>query len=318
MNAEGVKPGEPETPAPVTPWGMVSQFFVIPLVIVLICAGLFAGIRWITSEQSSPLELLREIRSGSETRRGQAAYQLALLLRSGGPAAETIRKDPQFVPELLRIYRQAREAPPEIRRYLTAVLAVLGDVRSLPELLEALKDTDAETRGSAVTALGGIGDPAAIGPILERLKDDKDRGVRLFSAFVLGKFESAAIVPALRAALDDEADDVRWNAALALAVKGDRAAAPVLERMLYRAYLKGVRVPGMIEESGLLTSREAPQGEMSDERVEETILNALRAIDKLGAKETFGAVEKLASADKSERVRKAAAEISKKLQGSSK
>ena len=307
--------GSAEAPAPVTPWGIVSQFFVIPLVIVLVCAGLFAGLRWMTADQSSPTELLREIRSGNETHRGQAAYQLSMLLRSGdAKSVEALRKDPGFVPELLRIHREAKGRNPELRRYLTAVLLVLQDPRGLNDLLEAVEDPDRDTRCYAITALGGLGDPAATGALLERLRADGDSGVRLFAAFVLGKFESAAIVPALTKALDDPADEVRWNAALALAAKGDRAGLGVLERMLDREHLRSVKVSGTVETSGLLGSTPEPIGGMSDAQADEAILSALRAIDKLGAPEAAAVVAKLEAADPSPKVRDLAGKVKHRLE----
>ena len=310
----GTGAGSAEAPAPVTPWGVVSQFFVIPLVIVLVCAGLFAGLRWMTADQSSPRELLREIRGGNETHRGQAAYQLSMLLRSGdAKAVEALRKDPGFVPELLRIHREAKGRNPELRRYLTAVLLVLQDPRSLNDLLEAVEDPDRDTRCYAITALGGLGDPAATGPLLERLRADEDPGVRLFAAFVLGKFESAAIVPALTKALDDPADEVRWNAALVLAAKGDRAGLGVLERMLDREYLKGVKVSGTVETSGLLGSAPEPIGGMSDAQADQALLSALRAVEKLGAPEAAGSVGRLAGKDPNPKVREAAAGVLARL-----
>jgi HEAT repeats len=86
----------------------------------------------------------------------------------------------------------------------------------IPSLIEALKDSDLETRaysGIALAALGG----KVVEPLLDALKD-KDRNVRCGAAYAFGQMGIAA-APAkaqLLTALKDDDKDVRRQAAYAL------------------------------------------------------------------------------------------------------
>src|SRR5690554_5922728 len=53
---------------------LVAQFFLFPLIIIAICAGIFLFFGYLSYETRTPEQYLGEIRSGSETQRWQAAF----------------------------------------------------------------------------------------------------------------------------------------------------------------------------------------------------------------------------------------------------
>jgi hypothetical protein len=88
----------------------------------------------------------------------------------------------------------------------------------VPQLIEALKDSDADVRQSAAAALAAVGQPA-VGPLLDILKDKSDdKELRANAAYVLGHMGGAAheAVPILLKLLKDSDTDVRRRAAYAL------------------------------------------------------------------------------------------------------
>ena len=102
----------------------------------------------------------------------------------------------------------------------------------------------------------------------------------------MGDRESAG---PLRGLLEDPVADVRWNAALALARLGDRAAIPVLRRMLDRALVG--QVP-----------------EIRPDQQEEVMVSAVRALNALDREASRELFERLAEGDPSLKVRQAAIE----------
>jgi serine/threonine protein kinase len=107
---------------------------------------------------------------------------------------------------------------PEERRDAAQVLAMLGPTAkdAVPQLRDALNDSDATVRSAAVDALVKIG-PTAIPVLLSGLQN-ADKQVRLQAAIGLGEIGEAAsaAVPALRRALKDDDESVRLAAEKAL------------------------------------------------------------------------------------------------------
>src|SRR6188508_2583656 len=237
---------------------LVLQFFIFPLSIVAVCVTVFVIFGLIASEGKGPRQYLDEVRTGSANRRWQAAFELTKVLQAHKDPA---LKDPRFVDEAVRTFRESAGDDPRVRRYLALALGRLGDRRATPALLEAAKDSaangphaDPETQIYSVWALGAIGDPAAE-PALGELARSEDAGVRKTAVHALGSFPGEASRATLVAALGDPIEDVRWNAAVALARRRDPAAAPVLLEMLDRAHLGAIA--GMSEEQRVDTLLQA-------------------------------------------------------------
>jgi HEAT repeat protein len=279
---------EGESPRQSTPF-LVLQFFIFPLAIVAVCVTVFVIFGLIASEGRGARDYLDEVRTGSANRRWQAAFELSKVLQAGKDPA---LKDPKFVDEVVRTFRETSPEDPRVRRYLALTLGRLGDRRAVPALLEAVPDTgaqgghpDADTQVYAVWALGAIGDAQAV-PALVALTRSEDPGLRKTAAHALGGFTSAEATAALVPLLQDPVNDVRWNGALALARHGDAAAAPVLAEMLDR-------------------ERMAVAG-MSEEQREEVMVQAARAAGVIADPGLQDALRRLRDSDPSMKVRDAA------------
>jgi HEAT repeat protein len=285
--------GAPEPPERQAFPFLVLQFFVFPLSIVAVCVTVFVVFGLIASEGKHARDYLAEVRSGGATRRWQAAFELAKLLRAGKDPALA---DARFGEELVALFQDAGRDDPRVRRYLALALGRLREPRAVPALLAAIREDadagpaegqpDSETRIYAVWALGEIGAPAAL-PELVGLAGHEDAGVRKAAVHALGAFRAPEARAALERALADAAADVRWNAALALARQRDAAAAPVLAEMLDRRRLEAVP-------------------EMTAEQREQTLLAAAQGAAALGAPELSAALRALRDGDPSLKVRDAA------------
>jgi hypothetical protein len=239
-------PEAPTTPEPEDPEAeperqgtpfLLLQFFIFPMSIVAVCVAVFVIFGLIAAEGKGAKEYLDEVRTGSANRRWQAAFELSRALQ--------VRKDPmlrdqRFVDELLRVFKEAANDDPRVRRYLALALGRLADPRAVPLLTEAARGTtppDDETQIYAIWALGSIHDSASL-PALVELARHQDAGVRKAAIHALGSFDAPAAQQALAAALTDATEDVQWNAALSLARRfRDPAAVPTLHKMLERPHL---------------------------------------------------------------------------------
>lgn len=126
-----------------------------------------------------------------------------------------------------------RNEQPSIRWNAAEGLGLLGDVRGIEPLIDALKDTDAELRWRAALALGMIAHETAIDPLCASLNNDDQKQVRIRAAEALGKFHSATSIRALTSALSDIHPDVRATATMSLGeIRTDRAISALLTALL--------------------------------------------------------------------------------------
>jgi HEAT repeat protein len=214
------------------------QFLLIPALVVIACVSLFFFFGWLVAEERSSLDHLRDIKTGSATKRWQAAFELAKQLNNLERQSE--REDfEQLVPEMIDVFETAERDDPRVRRYIALALGHVGDPRAMPVLLEALSDDDPETRIYSIWALGSLGDKRAIAPLLELAHHD-DPGIRKMAVYSLGALRAEEARDTLRAALDDYEMDVAWNAAMALAQLGDAAGKDRILQMLDRELLESV------------------------------------------------------------------------------
>ncbi len=281
-----------EETRPTVPF-LVLQFFLFPLGIVAVCVAVFVVFGLIAGESRGARDYLAEIRSGSATRRWQAAFELSKVLQAGKDKALA---DPRFAAEALALFQDSSRDDPRVRRYLALALGRLADREAVPALLEAARPGDKEgrpedpdTRIYAIWALGAIGDERAL-PELVTLAGEADAGIRKAAVHALGGLAGEESRAALRKALEDSAEDVRWNAALALARRGDEAARPVLLGMLDRTHLATV-------------------DDLSAEQREEAVLQAVSAAAALSPPDVRAALERLRDADPNLKVREAARRV---------
>lgn len=211
------------------------QFFVIPAFVVAIAVGLFFFFAWMVSDDKTGVDYLHEIRTGSASRRWQAAFELSKIMTMD----KEKRRMEGLVPEMVDAFEDAGRDDPRVRHYLAISLGQLGDPQAGPALVGGLADPDATTRFYSCWALGSLGDREAVEPLLARV-DDSDPGVRKMAVYALGSIGDPGAVPRLRVALSDPERDVSWNAAVALAKLRDGSGESTLLQMLDQGYLDGI------------------------------------------------------------------------------
>jgi HEAT repeat protein len=281
---------EEEPPARQSTPFLVLQFFIFPLSIVAVCVAVFVIFGMIASEGKGAREHLAEVRTGGANRRWQAAFELAKVLQAGKDPALT---DATFTGDVVKVFDEAGNDDPRVRRYLALALGRLGDKRAVPALLKAVDDAagdgsraDPETQVYAVWALGVIGDAQAV-PRLVALARSEDAGLRKAAVHALGAFPTEEARSALTTALADPVTDVRWNAAVALARRRDPASVPVLISMTDRREL--AKVEGL-----------------TDEQRTEAMVQAVAASAVLHDQQLDAAVVRLRDGDPDLKVRQAA------------
>jgi len=233
----------PGQPAPVTEQepeqGFIrelSQFFIIPSLIVLLSVGVFIMFGLIASDEKGAREFLQEVRVGTGNDRWLAAFELSRLL-SREPAAA---QEPGLVQEIVDLARQAGPTDPRIRKYLVVALEQIGDPAGVPVIIEGLSDADPEVRLHAARAIASFGKVGGSREALAALLSDEDAAIRKVAIYALGQTGDPEAIPILIPRLEDPLEDVRWNAALALAVLGDDAGEGVIATMLDRDHLDSI------------------------------------------------------------------------------
>ena len=220
----------PRSPLVAAP-ALAVQFFLIPLAVVAVTVGVYAGFRSLLADNRSAADYLAEVQNGGTNRRWPAAYELSRLMSD-----PKVRADRTLAPALVKAYEQSKDDDPRVRRYLALALGRLDPPMSdeaVRELSKALDDADAEARITAIWALGSSGDESVV-PRIRPLYESSDPGIRKIVVYALGALPGSAQIPTLETALQDGVADVRWNAAVALARKGNRDGVPVLAGMWSR------------------------------------------------------------------------------------
>jgi HEAT repeat protein len=277
---------------------LAVQFFLIPLVVVAVTAGVYIGFRALLADDRSAHEYLTEIQRGGSDRRWPAAYELSRLM-----ADPKVRADKTLAPALVKAFQQSK-GDQQVRRYLALAIGRLDPPlpsEAVADLTDALDEPDGETRISIIWALGSSGDPAVVSRLVPLYTaPDADAGIRKMIVYALGALPGDAQVEILRTALEDAAADVRWNAAIALARHGSRAGVPVLRQMLDRQY---------VEQS---VTRNVRADEDQDP-VADVMISGLRAAAALKDETLRPSVASLSEQDRSMRVRQAAMEALKAM-----
>ncbi len=235
---------------------LALQFFVIPLLIVLFCVGLYFIFRWLTFERRDVNDYLGALSAKSASSRQEAAFALlnyiqeAKRWQSLSDLNDRLRFDrekflgenPEFVPKLIELFNEARGRDPKVVQYVSQVLSLVGGPEASVTLLETLKQGGpAEQDIFVMIALGKMREARAVPLILNRVESD-DAGVKYAALFSLGFFDDTSAVEALKRALNDPDPLADWNAAFSLARESGAKdgqgsimhgeAVPVLKRLL--------------------------------------------------------------------------------------
>jgi hypothetical protein len=275
-----------QTPDAPGPGRAVVQFFLVPLLVVAVCVGVFFLFSLLTFEHKSPADYLADVRGGAANQRWQSAFELSRAVSRIPPGPERSKLAAQTL-EIYDRLRADRNDDRDVKRYLALVLGRLGDPSAIPALERSARDPDALVRLYSVWALGMLGDRNAV-PMIVADSETDDPGARKMAAYVLGKLGDPRAVPRLTAMTGDHVADVRWNAAIALAELHDAGGKEVLHSMLDRASL----------------SRQAPA--LHPAQAEEALVSAIMAEQILRDGEALGELRKLSESDPSLKVRDAA------------
>jgi HEAT repeat protein len=265
--------------------------FVFPLLIAVGMAVLLCTAVLLTTEEETPESLIAAVKSGSPSKRWQKAFELSNELNRG----RAVLRDEGVMNEVIHILRDRRRYDARTRAYMAGALARFESPRAVEALVEAAGDEEQDVRLHALWSIGRLGRPEA-GPRAAELLAHPDPQTRKVAAYVAGTLGLSDAAPALAALLEDPVEDVRWNAALALARLGDPSARPVLARMLDRERLE--------RGSGL-----------GAEAAERVMVNAAKGLALVGGAEERPLLERVARGDRSLRVRQAAMETLKTLNG---
>lgn len=283
MPEEPLPPPEPmPRPVEVSFARTLLQFFVIPMLVVLLGVGIFVGFAWLVSDDTTAADYLQRIRAGGHRERRQAAFELANRIQHGerGDFAA-------LGPELVLAFEEARPlADPWVRQYLALALGTLAEPSAVGVLATALRDPDETVRVYAAWALGAIGGDQAVSSLAEASRAE-DAGLRTMAVYGLGAIGDPAAGDALRRAVEDPVLDVSVNAVVALARIGDPAAADRLFGMMEPDYWAGM--PNML------------QGERALAR-----LSAVQAAGALDSPAVRTRLREVAAADPNLRIRGAA------------
>jgi HEAT repeat protein len=268
---------------------LIAQFFLFPLIIIGICVGIFLLFGYLTYEQKTPGDYLRDVQTGSDLCcRWQAAYELSNIISSN---KDKIRQT-DFINDVVKVYQNSNTQDPRVRRYLALTMGHLGDPRAIPALTEGLKDPDAENQIYTLWALGSIGDAAAVPGVIGRLSSSEP-SVRKTAAYILGVIKDPGAIHDLQVALNDASNDVRWNAAMALALLNDASGADLLMSLLDRNYVD--QLEGM-----------------TPEQKSELVINAIKCLGTLKFGPAQDKIAALSQSDPDLSVRDASLEALKK------
>ncbi len=260
------------------------QFFVIPALVVAICVVVFLFFGWMVSEEKTSVDYLREVQTGSASRRWQAAFELAKILNH---QPEQARAE-GLVPEMVEAFEEANDDDRRVRRYLALAMGHMGDPEAVPALLDGLHDDDAQTRIYSIWALGRAGDGSAVEPLLLLAKHD-DPGIRKMAVYSLGALGDERARDVLRAALNDQKLDVSWNAAIALAQLSDDSGKARILQMLDREFMDSVE-------------------NMNEEQRAEAMMAAVKGAALLGGEDMRRRLDEISQEDPALQVRQAAFE----------
>jgi hypothetical protein len=284
----------PLTAAP----ALAVQFFLIPLVVVAVTAGVYIGFRSLLADDRSAQEYLTEIQRGGSDRRWPAAYELSRLMSD-----PKVRADKTLAPALVKAFQQSK-GDQQVRRYLALAIGRLDPPLppdAVADLTQALDDPDSETRISIIWALGSSGDAAVVSRLVPLYTaPDADAGIRKMVVYALGALPGEAQIDTLRTALEDPVPDVRWNAAVALARHGNKAGVPVLRQMLDRQY---------VEQAVKRTVR----ADEDQDPIADVMISGLRAAAALKDETLKPSIASLSEQDRSMKVRQAAIEALKAI-----
>ena len=242
-------------------WKRFYAFVLGPVLVAAVMLALFTFFTTATRENTPPEELVRQMRTGGQHGRWQAAFALTkylqpsiqsqnaqLLRESDASYRQKVDSVRALLPELLDIYRDPKLGEPELRRFLALAFGYLGDPRVIPVLAQSAQDPDVELAHYALAGIVSGVDPrnaaqqdqgvdeSVIQAVIQASRRS-EADIRATATYVLGVLGSGPALERLREALEGVAPAVRWNAAFGLARHGDGAGERIIAEILDRGPL---------------------------------------------------------------------------------
>ncbi len=315
MSEPETLPPQPDLPTGPEPtkaepfWRQLPQLFFVPLLIVLVCVGIYAVFGVLGGEALSVPDLLTEIQTTHDARRrDQCAFELAMALSR--PGRTPVPGLGTQVAELLI----DEQLPVPTRAYLALALGQLGD-EARPVLVTALRSEHGEIRAHAALSLGLIGTPNEA-PSLIELGRDESPVLQKVALLALGRValreeakpdgDASVRADALvmgRKQIESDDFQVGWNAALILSQLDDASGLFVLRRMADREFVEAqvrqafatnndaeVTILPFEMDSELAADAEVPPGAL-----QKLLVDTCRAIGRVGTAEDAALLRKLAT-----------------------
>ncbi len=277
-----------DDPQPKSFFGIIiHSFFVIPFLIAVFAVLLFAAVRLLTMEEHTIYDYLNDIKSGGETKRWQAAFELSKVVAN----PKVILDEERFVAEVTNAFKKSEHDDHRVRQYLALTMGRTGNENFVRPLLTALPDEKEENLYVVIYALGMLKSKESTNAILAFV-DHRDAKVRLASVIALGNIGDSKSITDLRKALNDSEPNVQWDAAIALAKIKDVSGKNILLNLLNREFLKKFSEVDLQEQTHML-------------------LVAMEAASVLNDPDLKSAIQQLADNDQNMNVRKKAMDILK-------
>lgn len=251
---------------------IVHSFFVIPFLIAVFGVLLFAAMHLLTSEKRSAQDYLKDVKTGSETKRWQSAFELSKMLSN----PKALPEDSGFYQQMLSAFEQSKhDTSPLVRQYLALAMGRSGKVIFANPLVKALKDADDANRPTIIYALGMLKESKTAVEIEPYLNDPSAR-VRSIAATALGNITNPASKSALKKVLNDPEPNVQWGAAISLASMGDDSGKAILLKLLSRDYLAKFPEVDADEQTQLMLAAIEAAAKIKDE----DLMNRLTELSK--------------------------------------
>lgn len=266
---------------------IVHSFFVVPFLIAVFSVLLFAAVRILTVEEHTVYDYLEDVKTGSLTKRWQAAFELSKVLAN----PKLVPTEERFAAEMISAFQHSEHDDDRVRQYLALAMGRTGQDRFVETLLAALKKEKEDNLYAIIYSLGLLKDKRATAQLYPFLDHPQSR-IRLVTVMALGNIGDPQSLGRLKTALNDPEPNVQWDAAIALAKSGNSSGKEVLVNILNRQYL-------------------AKYPEVDLEEQNHVILVALEAAGMLKDSELNEIIKHLSQTDQSMQVRRVALEIIK-------
>lgn len=261
--------------------------FIFPLLIAVGMILLLSSVVFLTNEKETPESLITAIKTGSESKRWQKAYELSNELNS---SARSIRSQ-GLVREMLSIFNDTQHYDAKTRGYMALALSHFNEPEIIKALTDALDESELDIQIFCLWSLGVLEAKGSAPKIAPLLQSDRPE-LRKMAAYVLGIVGGKENVRNLEPLLNDPDADIRWNSALSLARLGNDAGINILIKMLDRDYLQTESVK-------------------DEAQIQQIMINATKGLALIKNEKSIKILEFVAKNEKNLKVRQAAIEAIK-------